>query len=285
MHKFLDELGALSGPLVVAAVIAATTLIAPAMAWLAVPGAVAIAILVYLQIRVPDTSVFGEPDTPASTADVTTAPPPSPQGRGMARAAQRWWGETLGVGLPPRFFLFAACAALATGGLVTFGVISFHLVTAAVLPLAAVPVLYAAGQGASALAALATGHGYDRWGARVLYVLPVLVTLVPLLAFTRSAWLAVLGVLAWGAANGLQDSTVKALVADLVGKERRATAYGVFAAIQGGAAIGGGALAGGLYVTSLPLLVAIIAASQVGTALLLHRTLDRRRVRADSAAH
>lgn len=132
-----------------------------------------------------------------------------------------------------------------------------------------------AGRGASALAALATGHGYDRWGARVLYVLPILVTLVPLLAFARTAWLAVLGVLARGAANGLQDSTVKALVADLVGKDRRATAYGVFAAIQGAAAIGGGALAGGLYATALPLLVVIIAVSQVGTALLLHRTLGQ----------
>jgi len=272
VHKFLDELGALSGPLSVAAIIATTTRIAPAMAWLAVPGAVAIAILVVLQLRVPDTSVFADPGAPSAPGGSAGQPAPGPARSGAMR---HWWGQTLGVGLPRRFFLFAACAALATGGLVTFGVISFHLVSAAVLPLAAVPVVYAAGQGASALAALATGHGYDRWGARVLYVLPILVTLVPLLAFARSAWVAILGVLAWGAANGLQDSTVKALVADLVGKDRRATAYGVFAAIQGAAAIGGGALAGGLYASSLPFLVVIVAASQVGTALLLRRTLER----------
>ncbi len=279
VHKFLDELGALSGPLLVSGVIAATAAIAPAMAWLVAPGAIAIAILLFLQWRVPDTSVFGEPAPVAPAAASVPAPDrertPAARHRGVSAATRSWWAATLGVGLPRRFFLFAACAGLATGGLVTFGVISFHLVSDHVLPLAAVPLVYAAGQGASALAALATGHGYDRWGARVLYVLPALVTLVPLLAFTGSVPLAVLGVLAWGAANGLQDSTVKALVADLVGKDRRATAYGVFAAIQGAAAIGGGALAGGLYATALPLLVVIIAVSQVGTAVLLHRTLGR----------
>ena len=40
------------------------------------------------------------------------------------------------------------------------------------------------------------------------------------------------------------DSTVKALVADLVPASRHATAYGVFAAVQGAAAIAGGVMAG-----------------------------------------
>ncbi|SDB80031.1 Major Facilitator Superfamily protein [Raineyella antarctica] len=290
VHKFLDELGAIAGPLLVSVLIATTGTISPAMAWLAVPGAIAIAVLFVLRIRVPDTSVFEEQprdvpprpgapsptDGPAPSRPTTAAAPGSPAGSAAPGArgwTRNWWGQTFGSGLPRRFFLFSGCSALATGGLVTFGVISFHLVQARVLPLAAVPVVYAAGQGASALAALATGHGYDRWGPRVLYVLPVLVALVPVLAFTWTPWVALLGVLAWGAANGLQDSTVKALVADLVGSSRRATAYGVFAAIQGAAAIAGGTLAGWLYDTSLPTLVAVVAASQVGTALLLRHTL------------
>ena len=51
------------------------------------------------------------------------------------------------------------------------------------------------------------------------------------------------------------------LVADLVPSGRRATAYGLFAAVQGGAALVGGALAGALYERSLPLLVALVAAA------------------------
>ena len=101
------------------------------------------------------------------------------------------------------------------------------------MPLAGVPVVYAAAMAAAAVAALVTGWLYDRWNASVLLALPVLVVAVPPLAFSGTLVPAVAGVLVWGAAVGVQDSTVKALVADLVPPPRRATAYGMFAAVQG----------------------------------------------------
>jgi MFS family permease len=82
-------------------------------------------------------------------------------------------------------------------------------------------------------------------------------------------------VLIWGAAGGVLDSTVKALVADLVPASRRATAYGVFAAVQGAAAITGGVMAGALYERSLPILIAAVVASQVVALPLLIATLHR----------
>jgi MFS family permease len=186
-----------------------------------------------------------------------------------------------GVGLPRDFFRFAWSAGAATAGLVGFGVISFHLTTDKLIPVAGVPVVYAAAMAVAALAALATGFSYDRLGARVLYLLPILVTAVPALAFSQSVALAVTGALVWGAAVGLQDSTVKALVADLVPAPQRATAYGVFAAVQGGAAVIGGGAAGYLYTRSVPLLVAVVAATQAIALVLLVLTL-RGRATADA---
>lgn len=248
VHKALDEVGAFAGPLLIAALLAVGLSSAGALAWLAVPGAIAMALLFWLRGRTPEPAASDEPP-------------------------RSWWADTVGVGLGRRFFQFAGAAAAATAGLVTFGVISFHLDRDHVLPLAAIPLAYAGGQAASAIAALATGFTYDRIGPRVLYALPAIVTVVPVLAFTRTPWVAVAGVCFWGAANGLQDSTVKALVADLVPSERRATAYGVFAAIQGAAAVLGGVVAGWLYESNLPALIAVVAASQVVTAVLLWRTL------------
>ena len=248
VHKALDEVGAFAGPLLVAAILATTGSLSTGLAWLVVPGAVAMGLLFWLRGRVPEPTPSEEPTT-------------------------TWWRDALGAGLGRPFFLFAGCAGLATAGLVTFGVIGFHLERAQVLPLAAIPVAYAVGQAASAGVALVTGFSYDRVGARVLYGLPVLVTLVPVLAFTRTPWVAVAGVAVWGAANGLQDSTVKALVADLVPSGRRATAYGVFAAIQGAAAITGGAVAGWLYEVSIPALVAVVAVTQLAALVLLALTL------------
>ena len=107
----------------------------------------------------------------------------------------------------------------------------------------------------------------------MLLILPFLVAAVPLLAFADLVWLAVVGVLVWGAAVGVQDSTVKALVADLVPAGRRATAYGVFAGVQGAAALAGGTLAGILYERSLPALVIVVAAVQFVALVLLVLTL------------
>jgi MFS family permease len=128
--------------------------------------------------------------------------------------------------------------------LVTFGLISFHLVERALVPVAGVPLLYAAAMAAGAAAALATGGAYDRLGGRVLLTLPVMVAAVPALAFGTSLAVIIPGILLWGAAVGVQDSTVKALVADLVPRETRATAYGMFAAVQGAGALLGGVAAG-----------------------------------------
>nr|WP_230860303.1 MFS transporter [Actinoplanes aureus] len=243
VHKALDQIGAFAGPLLVAALVALAGTVWPALAVLAVPGAVAMVLLVWMRRRFPGPAP--RPDAPVSAA----AGP-----------------------LPRRFYWFAAAAAASTAGLVTFGLISYHASRTGGIPLAAVPVLYAGAMAAGAVAALASGYLYDRWGARVLYALPVLAAGTPALALSGSVTAIVAGTLLWGAAVGVQDSTVKALVADLVPGSRRATAYGVFAAIQGVAAIAGGALAGGLYDYSITLLAVVLAGTQVIALLLLVMT-------------
>jgi MFS family permease len=103
----------------------------------------------------------------------------------------------------------------------------------------------------------------------------VLVALVPALALGSALGAVLAGVVAWGCAQGVQDSTIKAVVADLVEAPRRATAYGVFAGIQGLLAVVGGVGAGWLYDRSLPALVAVVALTQVVAMVLLARTFRR----------
>ncbi len=260
VHKALDQVGALAGPLAVAAVVAVSGAIWPAMLALAIPGAVALALLMLIRHRVPDPAVLDR----GLAVTVDEAGPP-----GVVAAV-------VGADLPRRFFLFAFSAGATTAGLVTFGLIGYHLATEDLVPTAGVPVVYAAAMAAEAVAALLTGFAYDRWQGRVLVCLPLLVTAVPALVFTDRLWVVVVGVLAWGAAAGVQDSTVKALVADLVAAPRRATAYGVFAAIQGAAAVVGGGVAGALYSRSVPALVAVVGLTQLVAAVLLVRSLRAR---------
>lgn len=255
VHKSLDLTGALLGPLLVSAVLAATGLISAALAVLAIPAAAALALLVWLRRRVQDPG-SGRPAASAATAGAADP-------AGAAEAA----------GHPPSlltgsFALFAVAGFFWSAGLVAFGVISFHLTTTVAVPVAVVPLMYAGAMAAAALGALATGVLYDRAGAAVLLGLPLLIAAVPVLALAPGAGLVLAGVLVWGVATGIQDSTVKALIADLVPEFRQGTAYGVFAAFQGAGALAGGALYGALF-DSRPLLIAAVAFLQLSAFVVL----------------
>lgn len=260
VHKSLDLTGALLGPVIVAAVLAATGLISAAFAVLAVPAAAALALLLWLRRRLaaPD----GEGSGGSDGSDGARAPT-APAGRPASLLS--------GVFLP-----FAVCAFFWSAGLVAFGVISYHLTTAAAVAAPVVPLLYAAAMGAAALGALGSGFLYDRAGPAVLLSLPVLIAAVPVLAFSTGIGLVLAGVAIWGAATGIQDSTVKALVADLVPEARQGSAYGVFAAFEGAGALAGGALYGALY-EARPALIAAVAALQAVALILLLMTVRRAR--------
>jgi MFS family permease len=234
VHKALDQVGAFAGPLVVAGCAALSGELWLGFLVLAVPGAVSMVLLARLRRHAP----IEEP----------ALRPAEHHGR---------------VRMPRAFRLFAVSCSASTLGLMTFGVMSYAFVEADVVSLAVVPVVYAGAMAVEAVAALGTGFAYDRVGARVLYPLPLLVAAVPALVFTDGLGPVLVGLALWGLATGVQDSTVKALVADLVPHDSLATAYGVFAAAQGGAALVGAVLAGALYADHLGVLIGLVAALQL----------------------
>lgn len=266
VHKSLDLVGALLGPVLVAAVFAATGNLSAAIAALSVPAAAAMFLLFWLRHRVPDPGTRQPPSpSPEAGGGPQTVGPALPGAAG--RPASLFSGS---------FALFAVSAFFWSAGLVAFGVISFHLTTTAAVPVGVVALLYAGAMAAAALGALASGVGYDRSGARVLLALPLLIAAVPVLALAPAAAVAFVGVLVWGIALGIQDSTVKALVADLVPEQRQGTAYGVFAAFEGAGALAGGILYGALYGTRT-LLIAAVAVLQLVAFVVLVVALRRTR--------
>ncbi|MGE2737557.1 MFS transporter [Mycolicibacterium vaccae] len=248
VHEAMDQIGAFAGPLAVAAMLVAFDGdYAPTFALLAIPGVCVLALLFWLRSAVPQPALY------------EMAAPVRP--RGPTRSFVR--------SLPRAFWVYSGFSALTMCGFATFGVLSFHQVTTGLLPVAAVPLIYAAAMAADAVAALVTGWRYDRVGPRILGWLPVLAALVPVLAFGDRVAMVVAGALVWGAAVGIQESTLRAVVADLVEPGRRATAYGMYAAVIGAAAAVGGALTGFLYSQSITALIGVVAAIQVAALGLL----------------
>jgi MFS family permease len=262
VHEALDSIGGIIGPLVVAGMLALTGgHYGPALGVLAFPGVAVLALLVRLRIRVPKPAAYEQPGT-------------TPQGSSAGNPDQpviRWWAA-----MPRQFWIYSVFTAATMVGFATFGVLSFHMVARGVLPAAVVPLIYAAAMLVGASAALATGWAYDRIGPRVLIVLPILAVAIPVVAFTNSRWWVIAGALLWGAAVGIQESTLRAVVADLVVPDRRASAYGLYAAVLGVATAGGGALTGYLYEHSITNLIIVVATVQFLALMFLVVTTLRR---------
>ena len=239
VHEALDQVGALAGPLTVAGLLYVFGGdYGPTLALLAIPGVGVLILLLWLKARVPD---------------------PARYEAGVASSAKAVGHQRF----PRSFWVYSGFSAATMVGFTTFGVLSFHQVSRGIVTAAWVPVIYAAAMAADAVAALLTGWAYDRVGGRVLAVLPALGAAVPVLAFSARLGPVVAGALVWGAAVGIQESTLRAVVADLVEPGHRATAYGVYAAVIGVATAVGGALTGLLYERSVPLLISVVVAIQI----------------------
>jgi MFS family permease len=246
LHEALDQTGAMTGPLLLAAALALGSGYRTAFALLAVPGAIALVVLLRLRTLAPD-PVDYEPEARVSEAKRLR----------------------LDTRLPGRFWLYAAFSAVTMFGFSTWAVLAYHVSHRHLMSDSLVPVLYAAAMATAGLAAVAFGRVYDRFGLRGLVALPPLAAVVPFLSFATSSVALVIGAVVWGAAMGVHESTLRAAVADLVPAHRRGAGYGMFTAIYGLAWLAGAVVIGALYDRGVGAATAFIVAVQVAAMGLL----------------
>ncbi len=168
--------------------------------------------------------------------------------------------------LPRTFWLYTIFVFLSMLGFANFQILSYHFKVKSVIPDAYIPVAYAVAMGIDAAAALITGRTYDRIGLKTLILIPLLTPLV-LLSFSESAVLA--GIAAWGVVMGMQETIMRAAVADLVHPDRRSTAYGIFNTAYGLSWFAGSAMIGLLYDLSTYYLAVFVILAELAALLVL----------------
>jgi len=141
----------------------------------------------------------------------------------------------------------AVFTALTMAGFVVFPLLAFHYKALGIIPDAEIPLFYAIAMGVDAVAALAIGKAYDRYGIGVLTFVPVTGILIALVAFTPSYTVALAGAALWGISMGMQETILRAAVADFTAMGERGFAYGIFNTIYGGAWFAGSIAIGALY--------------------------------------
>jgi MFS family permease len=250
-HQAMDQTGAMLGPLIVAAVLYLNGGYRAGFAYLLIPAILAILVII-LAARLY----------------------PQPQQLEVSLPKL----ETTGLARP--YWLYMAAAGLIGAGYADFSLIAYHFGKAAVAPPNWIPIFYAVAMGVDALAALILGRLFDRLGMPVIVTVSILSAFFAPLVFLGGFDLALLGMVLWGIGMGAQSSIIKAALADLVPRERRATGYGIFNTGYGLLWFLGSALMGLLYDVSLGGLIAfsvIIQLLALPVFYLVSRELGRLR--------
>jgi len=234
LHEAMDQIGAVAGPLIVAMVLHAREGFRTAFAILLVPALLALGTLAAARFLYPRPQ-----DLEARPARLERA------------------------GFPRVFWLYLAAVALVAAGYADFPLIAYHFQKHSVVSAAWIPIFYAVAMGVDAVAALVFGWIFDRLGFVTLALVSSLSALFAPLTFLGGFRAALAGMALWGIGMGAQESILRAAVAEMVSRDRRGTAYGVFNAGYGLAWFLGSALMGALYDVSLPALIAFSVAAQV----------------------
>ena len=247
LHEALDQTGAVTGPILLAAVLAAKQNdYRFAFLVLAIPGVLTLISLLVARRQMP-------------------------AGR-HADAKESSGSRQLGDGSARRYLVFVFLTAI---GFAPFPLIAFHLSDQHIVGDPQIPLMFALAMAVDAITALISGRLYDIRGLRVLIVMPLFTTLA-LFSFTSTAWVGWAAMIAWGASMGVQESTMRAAVATLSPSTRRATAYGVFNTAYGIALLAGGVMLGFLYERSLIAMVVAAVAVQIAAFFVLRPIVTTR---------
>jgi len=217
LHELMDQVGAVSGPLVVMVSLKLTgnnysytyaILAFPALAALLM---LAVAYRNYPSVRAVETSRHGG-------------------------------------SLGKLFWLFTVSVALLSMGYIHWGLVAYYLKSSSIIPDYMVATMYVVAMLADAAVAYPAGYLYDRIGPKTVVVTPLLaMAVVPTLLLASDVSHIIVASILWGIVMGIYETNMRVIIADVATPESRAYAYGLYGLIFGGAWTAGNVIMGALY--------------------------------------
>lgn len=250
IHKFLDQMGAMLGPLAMTAVLYFTDSYRLGFALLLIPGLFSLGIL--LKAR----SIYPRPqDFEKETIENV--------GKADRHKTKRYW-----------IYVIAVCFVAL--GYADFPLIAYHFHVNHVVADVWIPLFYGIAMGINGLASYYLGSLFDRLGMKVLITVAAAAAFVAPLVFSFNFDWALGGMILWGIGMGAQDSIMKAYVAEIIPKEERGSAFGMMNMCFGISWFLGSALLGILYDYSLPVMIAFSVIAQLASLPFFFILLSKR---------
>ncbi|WP_454784886.1 MFS transporter [Legionella sp. WA2024007413] len=163
--------------------------------------------------------------------------------------------EISGMSMNTAFWLYLSGAALIAAGYADFPLIAYHFQKEDILSPLWIPISYALAKGFNIASAPFLGYLYDRHGFIILVLVSLISCFFAPLVFFGTSTLAILGVILWSIGVCAHESLMRAIIAGMIPKEKRGSAYGIFNTGFGVSWFLGSVLMGVLYDTSILALV------------------------------
>ncbi len=233
LHKLLDQAGAVIGPLFVALVL----FLKPndyklGYLFLLIPAIAAMIVLFISMAHYPSPSEMEE----------------------EKEEKEKPKNENSGI-LDKRFWIYSIFVTLTMMGFAHFMIISYHFSKNSIVSGAMIPVIFAVAMVTEGISAFLIGRLYDKVGFKSLLLIPILAILTTPFVFSFGYTLAVIGMVLWGIVLGIQDTVLRASIADLIPPSSRGKAYGLFNIFYGTAWLAGSTIMGALYDVSISYVV------------------------------
>jgi MFS family permease len=234
VHEAFDQIGAVGGPLIIAAVLFFHKSYPIAFATLLIPALASLISLIVTRVAYPNPEKL------------------------EARLP-----HLMGKKFPKKYWIYITAISLVAAGYVDFALIAYHFQkTSSVSPLW-IPFFYAVAMGVDGIAALVMGRLFDWKGISILALFTAIAALFAPFVFFGNFYSALIGIILWGIGMGAQESIMRSVVAVLISPQKRGSGYGMMHLIFGVFWAIGSAIMGFFYDISLVYLVIFSLATQL----------------------
>jgi MFS family permease len=246
IHEFLDQIGALSGPLLIFLILSLSkNNYKLSFLILIIPAILCLIFLFWTKMKFSNISEI--------------------EIRGKRyesfKSSKKFWIYTIAIG----FVSF---------GFIDFALISYHYKKINLFEPNIIAILYSIAMITDAISSIILGKLFDKFSIKVLLISILLTSFSsPLLFLFNEKMIIFLAIILWGIGIGSQESIMRAYISNIIKKEERATAFGIFNSIYGFSWFIGSLMIGYLYSLSLTYMVILSFSFQIFGLLILLKTM------------
>jgi MFS family permease len=229
IHEFLDQIGAIAGPLIVAWILFSTNInYFIAFILLFIPALISLLFLFFAYFNMPI----------IKSVELAT--------------------NTNNNQLPKKFWLYTIFVLFITLAFIHWGLVSFRLKYEGLLSDYMIALMYMIAMVADAIVAIPAGILYDKYGLKTFYLLPFLVSFSTIiLILSPDITLILIASFIWGSISAIYETNMRAAISDLVDMKSRGYAYGTFGLLIGISTMISGVMYGYLYENIKELIIPI----------------------------